>query len=156
MNTVSKVCACVVRNSRGRNELLAFEHPNAGVQLPKGGLQPGEHPADGVVRELHEETGLHGLAVTARLGALERQVGAGPDESGPLERHVWEVFLMPGPPDAPDQWQHEVWGSPEEEGLIFRCHWLPIDEHLPDALHPLFGPVVTLLVDHLTGRSAGR
>ncbi|HNY45867.1 MAG TPA: NUDIX domain-containing protein, partial [Casimicrobium sp.] len=51
---VEKACACVVQ--RGR--LLLFEHPTAGVEIPKGGIERGELAIDAAVRELREESGL--------------------------------------------------------------------------------------------------
>jgi putative (di)nucleoside polyphosphate hydrolase len=135
--------------------LLVFEHPHAGVQLPKGGLEAGESEAEGAVRELHEETGLVGLEVTTRIGSMERVVGAGPDEAGPLERHIWEVFLLEAPADGPGEWWHSAWGSPEEDGLRFRCHWLPVDQALAGTLHPLFEPVVAMVHEHLAVNRPG-
>lgn len=124
-----------------------FEHPEAGVQLPKGGLEEGEDPAVGVLREIEEETGVTGIVSLRSIGTWERHVGAGPSESGSAERHLWEVFLIDAPSGLPDEWFHSAWGSPEEDGLRFRCHWVQIDEHTHEKLHPLFAPVVEMLGD---------
>lgn len=151
VKTVRKVCGCLLRRGSSGPQLLVFEHPDAGVQLPKGGLEPDEDPETGVLRELLEETGLHGLEVTYHLGTWERRTGAGPDEAGPLERHLWDVFLLRSTDALPDVWLHEAWGSPEEEGLVFRCPWLPLDQDTASALHPLFGPVIDLLLENVDG-----
>ncbi|UQN05035.1 NUDIX domain-containing protein [Deinococcus sp. QL22] len=45
----------------GGQKLLVFDHadaPDAGVQVPAGGLEMGETPAEAAVRELWEESGL--------------------------------------------------------------------------------------------------
>jgi ADP-ribose pyrophosphatase YjhB (NUDIX family) len=144
METVLKVCAGVVRPRGDATELLVFEHPTAGIQLPKGGLRRGETPEAGVLRELREETGLAAVEVPRRVGVWERHAGAGPDGSGALERHVWHVFLVQAPTGAPDRWTHEAYGSVAEAGLRFRCSWVPMTGAL-DVVHPLFRPVVALL-----------
>ncbi|MEM7711475.1 MAG: NUDIX domain-containing protein, partial [Pseudomonadota bacterium] len=41
-------------------EVLAFRHPLAGLQLVKGGIEPGETPAGAALRELAEEAGVTG------------------------------------------------------------------------------------------------
>lgn len=150
VKTVRKVCAGVVRQSGGTPELLVFEHPHAGIQLPKGGLERGEDALAGVLRELHEETGLRGVRDLRSLGTWERQARAGPTEAGPIERHLWEVFLMWAPEGLPDEWVHAAWGSAAEDGLCFRCHWVPADEETHQRLHALFTPVVRMLVEAVT------
>lgn len=149
MLTLRKTCACVVREGQAGIELLCFEHPDAGVQIPKGGLEPGEDPTAGVLRELHEETGVRAVEVVAHLGVHERHTGGGPDERGEPERHLWDVFLLRPSAELPDEWLHDAWGSPEEDGLTFRCHWLAVDSDLAGALHPLFTPIVQMLRRHL-------
>jgi 8-oxo-dGTP pyrophosphatase MutT (NUDIX family) len=42
----------------GLKELLVFQHPSAGLQLPAGTVEDGEEPAVAVVREVVEETGI--------------------------------------------------------------------------------------------------
>jgi len=41
MSTIDKVCPVVFRDASMR-QILAFEHPRRGVQLVKGGVEPGE------------------------------------------------------------------------------------------------------------------
>ena len=55
----------VVRHPR-RRQVLAFERVDApgSWQLPQGGLNVGERPLDGAMRELLEETGLDAQHVT--------------------------------------------------------------------------------------------
>lgn len=141
---VPKVCAGVLRRVGGRVELLVFEHPNGGIQLPKGGLDHGEEPTAGALRELYEETGLTSARNARQIGTWERLAGGGPNESGPPERHIWTVIVMDAPPETPDQWMHAAWGSVVEEGLRFRCHWVGLN-HACDVVDSLFVPVVEMI-----------
>lgn len=52
---MDKACPVVIRPER---QILAFQHPRAGLQLVKGGVEPNEHPAKAAERELSEESGL--------------------------------------------------------------------------------------------------
>ncbi|MBF0678189.1 MAG: NUDIX domain-containing protein [Devosia sp.] len=71
--SVQKVCPVVVRGSGRDQEILVFHHPQAGVQLVKGTLEPGEDPVTGDLRELAEESGLTGRAA-AVLGTSDEIV----------------------------------------------------------------------------------
>lgn len=50
--------ACVIREGAGGCELLVFDHTDAGTQLPKGRIDPGESAEAAATRELAEESGL--------------------------------------------------------------------------------------------------
>lgn len=50
--------ACPIVRQGGR--ILAFQHPLAGVQLVKGGIEPSETPEAAALRELAEEAGVQG------------------------------------------------------------------------------------------------
>ena len=62
-----KACPVVIRG-QGAIEILAFEHPLAGLQLVKGMIEPGESSRDAALRELREESGLIASNVLADLG----------------------------------------------------------------------------------------
>lgn len=143
------MCAALLRHRGGVVEVLAFEHPLAGVQLVKGTVERGEELAAAVVRELEEESGVVDAVPTALIGTWDRVVGAGPREDGPAERHRWHVFTLRSTRPLPDEWDHVARGSSEEDGLVFRLRWLVVDEWLAEQLHPLFGDVVRLLRSHL-------
>ena len=141
MKTVDKAVAAVIRTIGGRRELLAFTHPSAGVQLPKGTIEPDESIALATLRELEEESGLILDGTPHYLGRWDRAVSVD-------EVHPWHVSLLDAPPGLPDSWDHEATGSPEEDGLIFAFHWLPLNAALPARLHPAFTDVTRMILDH--------
>lgn len=75
--TVDKVTAFITRPSQRGTELLLFEHPNAGNQIPAGTVEAGETPEQAVVREATEETGLTSLSVRQYLGCVEEKLPGG-------------------------------------------------------------------------------
>lgn len=67
---IKKVTAFVTRPTSSGYELLLFEHPSAGIQIPAGTVGSDERPDMAVLREASEETGLRGLKISHYLGAL--------------------------------------------------------------------------------------
>ena len=68
MPTIEKVTAFVTRETPHGRDLLLFEHPYAGIQIPAGTVEPGEAIAAAALREAFEETGLTGLQLVRALG----------------------------------------------------------------------------------------
>jgi 8-oxo-dGTP pyrophosphatase MutT (NUDIX family) len=151
VRVVRKVCACVVRLGENGPEVLVFDHPSAGTQLPKGTLEPDEDPADGVRRELKEETGVVSVELVDQFGRWVRFAGAGPEEQGAMQRHEWELFLLRPTGPLPSSWTHVSAGSAEEVGKLFHCRWVSVDDGLCAALHPVFTPVVAKLQEVVVG-----
>lgn len=100
-------------------QLLVFDHPNpdAGVQVPKGGVEPGESPRDAVVRELREESGLTDIAVESLIAEDE---WPHPEKPKAYRRYFYRVTPTNGTPAA---WTHEVTGSGEDEGMEYAYFW---------------------------------
>lgn len=137
----------MIREGTEGPEVLAFDHPLAGTQLPKGTLEPGEDPLHGVLRELNEETGLSSVEHVRHVGQWTRYAGAGLDENGELQRHDWDVFLLRPVEEPPASWNHVASGSTAEAGKEFRCRWLPVNDAVAGKLHPLFSEVMVMLRD---------
>lgn len=89
---LAKVTAFVTRSAKQGQELLVFEHPSAGIQLPAGTVEPGEPIESAALREVEEETGLSLCRVAARLGVLTQVL---PD-------HQRIMLVTTGPRQAPD------------------------------------------------------
>jgi 8-oxo-dGTP pyrophosphatase MutT (NUDIX family) len=68
---IEKVTAFVTRPVNGHRELLLFQHPYAGIQIPAGTVEPGETPEAAAIRETQEETGLLNVAIDQYLGMHE-------------------------------------------------------------------------------------
>jgi putative (di)nucleoside polyphosphate hydrolase len=153
MTVIHKAVAAVVRRNGTGADLLAFRHPLADVQLPKGTVEPGETPAEGVMRELEEESGLRFDGQPRPIGEWRRVIDGKFGERATGAVQLWHVFVLDAPEGLPDSWTHEASGSPQEEGLTFAFRWLPIDADLGTKLHPVFGASVAMLVRHLESES---
>src|SRR5262245_20101678 len=140
MGLVRKAYAYITREAVGASAVLVFrhrDHPEAGIQVPRGTVDDGEDPAVTVVREVCEECGL----CEARLiGLLARDVEAQPHDP----TRTWErSFFHRVAPNPPDAWEHTVTGEGADNGLVFSYFWLP-RERLGD-LWPGFGDYLHLI-----------
>ncbi|MDQ8001197.1 MAG: NUDIX domain-containing protein [Bordetella sp.] len=125
---IGKACACLV-DARGR--LLVFDHPgDGGMQLPKGTIEPGEHPEDAVRRELLEESGIRFEGPLEPLGTLDRFCAGGIEGNRHDHDQRWHLFLMRSDAAWPERFEHVAVGSPEEEGLVFAFRWLAAGDPL--------------------------
>ncbi|MEE6164181.1 MULTISPECIES: NUDIX hydrolase [unclassified Mycolicibacterium] len=123
--------AAYVLRQRQSWELLVFDqarHPQAGTQIPAGGVQPHETPEEAVVREVREETGLEGLRIRAHLVT--------DDQPHPLtgQPRSTTFFVIDVDTETPDTWEHMVHGDDADEGLVFVCRFvsLPLRQSLAD------------------------
>jgi 8-oxo-dGTP pyrophosphatase MutT (NUDIX family) len=55
---LQKVTIFILRSTPEGRQVLLFEHPHAGIQVPAGTVEPGEEPLLAARREAREETGL--------------------------------------------------------------------------------------------------
>jgi 8-oxo-dGTP diphosphatase len=130
-----RVVAYVTRKRNGRTELLVFEdpeHPDLGVQVPAGRLDPDEELEAGLRREIAEEAGLTGVRIVGELPGFEDHYPSR------YENHGFHVVLGE---EAPDEWEHVVVGRGDDAGLVFRYRWVPIDSTLRlfGRVHPMLG-----------------
>jgi 8-oxo-dGTP pyrophosphatase MutT (NUDIX family) len=119
-----RVVAYVTREREGALELLVFDHrdfPEAGTQVPAGGIEPGESAGDAVVREVAEETGLDGVRVRRKLGVSILVEPSGLSH----EQHFFHAEVAG---ESDDAWEHEVSGVGEDTGLVFSCRFAPIED----------------------------
>ncbi|MCP9487410.1 MAG: NUDIX domain-containing protein [Gaiellaceae bacterium MAG52_C11] len=117
MDVRLRVAVYVERGS----DLLVFEHrdhPDAGTQIPAGGLEPGETPDAGAAREVLEETGLRLTDAPSLLKTHDHLDGLG----RPSRTYF---FRVQAPDDAPESWEHRVTGSGDDNELVFVCRFDP-------------------------------
>ena len=122
----ARVVAYVTRERNGRRELLVFDHrddPEAGTQVPAGRLEAGEDLEAGLLRELHEEAGLEHVRIVRKLGEFD---GDALGHGRGYRNHAYELEA----PDAPDAWEHTVFGDGDDAGFVFRYRWEPLDREL--------------------------
>ncbi|MDG4823883.1 NUDIX domain-containing protein [Asanoa sp. WMMD1127] len=119
----------VTRSGPAGVELLVFAYPTrpeAGHHVPGGGVDPGERPDDGAVREAIEETGISGALVHRGL------VGTDLDHYGNGNPFIALYFHLET--DEPrDAWTHTVIGDPAawDTGLPVTCRFVPLTEAGP-------------------------
>jgi ADP-ribose pyrophosphatase YjhB (NUDIX family) len=117
-----RVAAYVIRH-RAVPELLVFDHvgmPQAGTQVPAGGVHPEEEAEQAVLREVFEETGLRTVSVVRQLVV---DIKPHPDTRQPRKT---TYFHLHAPATTADAWSHTVSGDGDDTGLTFACHFLPL------------------------------
>lgn len=111
--------------------------------LPGGGIDFGEDPRDGVVREVHEETGLDvEVGDRAWIDSARRYAAIGTEPDARQEMHsVRMVFEAWAPSDSPEPRVVEVDGSTVD------ARWVPVSAVL-DGSWPVAGWVRTAVTEH--------
>jgi 8-oxo-dGTP pyrophosphatase MutT (NUDIX family) len=115
-----RVLAYVTRERDGLVELLVFEdpeHPDTGIQVPAGRLDPGETLESCLRRELAEEAGLEHVRIV-------RELEPRPIRPERYENHAFEVRIEGKSPA--DTWEHVVRGDGDDAGLVFQYRWEPV------------------------------
>ena len=134
--------AYVTRIKDGIRQVLVFSQqndPEAGIQIPGGGIEPEETPLEEVRREVVEETGLLDCAVERELAVDVREY-----QNGDLHQRIERHFFLLSVDDAPDEWEHHVTGKGEDNGLVFLYFWVNSPEEVQlvpgdaDYLHLVF------------------
>ena len=115
--------------------LLVFnhrDHPEAGTQVPAGGIEAGETVAAAAIREVREETGVQLDETPVLLGTHEHFDGLGQ----PALSHF---LRAPAPEGLPQAWSHVVSGNGEDATLVFECRF----DHAPELwpVQSVFRPV---------------
>ena len=117
-----RVAAYVIR-PRTVPELLVFDHvgaPQAGTQVPAGGVRSGEEPEQAVLREVAEETGLRTVRLIQQLAVEEKPH---PDTHQPRRT---TYFHLQAPVTTADAWNHTASGEGDDVGLTFTCRFVPL------------------------------
>ncbi|MEL7090110.1 MAG: NUDIX domain-containing protein [Pseudomonadota bacterium] len=113
------VCPVALHPDGAPMRIAAFAHPQAGLQIVKGGLRTGERPEQGAARELFEESGLE--TRSAILLGVSDDIYAG-------ER--WHFALCRIKPPVRAQWQHLC---ADDGGHVFRFFWQDLATDPPAA-----------------------
>lgn len=99
-------------------QVAAGEADEGSWTLPGGGLDWGEHPEEGLARELWEETGLRGTV----LGILGVDSLVVPPERVPSGRGLHQVRIV---------YRVDCAGQPsvmEQDGSVSDARWIPMPE----------------------------
>lgn len=125
-----KACPVVLRD-RETLEILAFEHPLAGLQLVKGSVELGESTDLAAVRELLEEAGIQ-----ATLG---RDLG---EWRSIITGHIWAFHECHVAQELPDTWVHF---AEDDGGHEFRFFWHPLISEASERWHQIFKDALSFL-----------
>jgi ADP-ribose pyrophosphatase YjhB (NUDIX family) len=113
--------------------------------LPGGGLDHGEDPRDAVIREIHEETGLHAdVSDTARVYSahMPQAWRGGQRVNAHAVRIVYDGWVAPGSPEP---------RVVEVDGSTIEAAWQPLADVVSGAV-PITPLVVEALADHVPFR----
>jgi 8-oxo-dGTP pyrophosphatase MutT (NUDIX family) len=126
-NLRPRVFAYIIRKANDGHELLVFRHrdfPEAGIQVPGGGIEPGEEPDAAVIREALEESGVSDLEILNHI----------PQQPQPEWGTLAYPYLLKTKLELPESWDfiadeyHSAEHRERGEKLVFsyQCMQLPI------------------------------
>lgn len=132
-------------------KLLLLAHPNhpeAGLQVPAGTMEPGETPEQAVLREAREETDLEHFILVEFIG--RQTYDARP--WGRDELHDRWFFHLRCEQETAARWRTTE-ESPSDGGepVVFELFWTPLDQTFPALIadHDRFIPeLVEMLQKH--------
>ena len=90
---VEKLTIFVTRRSDTGHDLLLFQHPSAGIQIPAGTVEAGEEPEAAAMRETTEETGLGDFTALRYLGSVDEML----PETRRIIAENTKVYAQPDP-----------------------------------------------------------
>jgi 8-oxo-dGTP diphosphatase len=124
MTEIRQRVVCYI--TRGRRELLVFEHDDpglqAGTQVVAGSVDEGETLEAAAIREVFEEAGLE-LQNPILLGSKD-VIWPGP--KNPNQR--WHFYWLEAPTDTPDAWDHTVTAGEDDMGMVYRQRFVKLEE----------------------------
>jgi 8-oxo-dGTP diphosphatase len=124
MTEIRQRVVCYI--TRGRRELLVFEHEDpalqAGVQVVAGGIDQGETPAEAAIREALEEAGLN-LENPVFLGSIDKHW---PEAKNPNQH--WHFYWLETPTETPDSWDHTVTAGEDDMGMVYRQRFVKLED----------------------------
>lgn len=106
----------------GDHHLLVFRQPGrpqAGVQVPAGGMGDGETPLEAAMRELLEESGLDGRAPTL-LGHAR--------EAHPDGQVCDNWYVRVSVDQVAGRWEHVVAAGEADAGMTFECSFVSLEQ----------------------------
>ena len=116
---IHKACPVALHPDGAPLRIPVFEHPQAGLQLVKGTIEPGEDPTRAAARELFEESGLETRAAI-------------PMGTAQINDQTWHFALCRLAPPVRDRWKHFCKDDAKNgEGHLFKFHWHDINAPLP-------------------------
>jgi 8-oxo-dGTP pyrophosphatase MutT (NUDIX family) len=135
-----------------QRRLLVFSHPNhpeAGIQVPAGTIEPGESPSAAALREAAEETGLAGLTTAHFLGEQIRDM----IDFDLDEVHQRYFYHLPYAGDPPATWRHgEHSPSDGTAGpIVFEFFWADLPNGVPELIAD-HGTYLPELLDRLLSK----
>lgn len=127
MKPRQRVAVYVLRRVDRSVHVLVFDHidhPDAGTQIPAGGIEEGEDIETAAIREVQEESGLIGIEVLRVVGTQDRPY--------PLTGMArFTTFLAAVTESPQNDWEHTVsGGNGDDEGVRLQCRFVPVEDAL--------------------------
>lgn len=139
MRTPRQAARIAVLDAEGAVFLFRYDNEEVGVHwaMPGGGLDPGETPPEGALRELREETGWHDVEPGPLLCTWEHDY----TRSGVPVRQHEHIYLADGPRREPTG---GTAAAHTEDGILAWRWWTPAE--LAATADPLWPPTLPELL----------